>query len=68
LNLCNAYPELTLIKIVKVEYLSDYQLRLRFSDGAHGDYDFSRMLANDTVLTRPLKTSAGKLVASHEAV
>jgi hypothetical protein len=57
-----------MIKIVKVEYLSDYQLRLRFSDGAHGDYDFSRMLANDTVLTRPLKTSAGKLVASHEAV
>ena len=40
----------------KAEYLSGYQLRLTFSDGAHGDYDFSRLLANDTVLTHPLKT------------
>lgn len=44
-----------MIKIVKTDYLNGYQVRLVFSDGAHGDYDFSSLLANDTALTRPLK-------------
>jgi len=44
-----------MIKIVKADYLNGYQVRLVFSDGAHGDYDFSSLLANDTALTRPLK-------------
>lgn len=44
-----------MIKIVKADYLSDHQVRLAFSDGAHGDHDFSSLLANDSMLTRPLK-------------
>lgn len=44
-----------MIKIVKAEYLSGYQLRLTFSDGAHGDYDFAPLLTKETVLTKPLK-------------
>ncbi len=44
-----------MIKIVKAEYISEYKLRLTFSDGAQGDYDFAPLLANETVLTKPLK-------------
>lgn len=44
-----------MIKIVKAEHTRDYQLRLTFSDGAHGEYDFAPMLAKETVLTKPLK-------------
>jgi hypothetical protein len=44
-----------MIKIVKAEHTRDYLLRLTFSDGAHGEYDFAPLLAKETVLTRPLK-------------
>lgn len=47
-----------MIKIVKAEHLQHYQLRLFFSDGTQGDYDFSALLATDTVLTQPLKNEA----------
>ncbi len=30
-----------MIKIVKAEYIRDYQLHLTFSDGAQGDYNFA---------------------------
>lgn len=45
-----------MIKIVKAEYISEYKLRLTFSDGAQGDYDFAPLLAKETVLTKPLKS------------
>lgn len=44
-----------MIKIVKAEHTRDFQLRLTFSDGTHGEYDFAPLLAKDTVLTKPLK-------------
>jgi hypothetical protein len=46
-----------MIKIVKAEYIRDYQLRLTFSDGAQGDYDFAPLLAKETILTKPLKAT-----------
>lgn len=44
-----------MIKIIKAEYLHDFQLRLTFSDGEQGNYDLSPLLATETVLTKPLK-------------
>jgi hypothetical protein len=44
-----------MIKIVKAEYLSGYQLHLTFSDGAQGNYDLAPLLAKETVLTKALK-------------
>lgn len=45
-----------MIKIIKAEMIGQTQLRLTFSDGTQGDYDFAPLLAKDTVLTRPMKT------------
>ena len=45
-----------MIKIIKAETIGPTQLRLTFSDGTQGDYDFAPLLAKDTVLTRPMKT------------
>lgn len=44
-----------MIKIVKAEHISDYQLHLTFSDGAQGNYDLAPLLAKETELTKPLK-------------
>lgn len=55
-SLWNGSPERTLIKIVKAELLNPSRLRLTFSDGMQGDYDFAALLAHDTVLTRPLRS------------
>lgn len=44
-----------MIKIIKAETIGQTQLRLTFSDGMQGDYDFVPLLDKDTVLTRPLK-------------
>jgi hypothetical protein len=45
-----------MIKIVKADYICDYQLRLTFSDDTQGNYDFASLLAKETVLTQPLKS------------
>lgn len=44
-----------MIKIIKAETLGQTLLRLTFSDGTQGDYDFASLLAKETVLTQPLK-------------
>jgi len=44
-----------MIKIIKAETIGQTQLRLTFSDGTQGDYDFAPLLAKETVLTRPLE-------------
>ena len=44
-----------MIKIIKAEPLNASRLRLTFSDGMQGDYDFAPLLAHDTLLTRPLR-------------
>jgi Protein of unknown function (DUF2442) len=43
-----------MIKIVKAETIGQNQLRLTFSDAMQGDYDFTPLLAKETVLTQPL--------------
>ena len=40
----NVLPELTMIKIVKAEYIDQYRIRLTFSDGQQGEYDLSPFL------------------------
>jgi len=55
LSHCNASLEPTMIKIVKAEHIRQAQLRLTFSDGTQGDYDFAPLLAKETVLTLPLQ-------------
>ena len=40
------------VRVVSVEYVRDYQLRLRFSDGVQKIVDFSRWLTGDVF--RPL--------------
>lgn len=47
-----------MIQIVKAETIGKNQLRLGFSDGMQGDYDFSTLLAKEAVLTLPLKNPA----------
>jgi hypothetical protein len=44
-----------MINLVKTQYLNPAVLRITFSDGTQGDYDFAPMLAKETVLTRPLQ-------------
>ncbi len=44
-----------MIKIVKAEHVTQYQIRLVFSDEKQGEYDLAPLIAKDTDLTRPLK-------------
>jgi hypothetical protein len=44
-----------MIKLVSAKVLGAKALRLTFSDGSEGDFDFASVLARDTVLTRPLE-------------
>ena len=46
-----------MIKILQARYIKNAVIHLEFSDGSRGDYDFSGILARDTVLTRPLRAS-----------
>ena len=47
-----------IVKVVKVEALGDYRLRLRFSDGMQGEYDFSGLVAEDGPMVEPLRDPA----------
>ena len=47
-----------MIKLVRIEPLSDRTLGLHFSDGSHGAWSASEILAHDTVMTRPLENPA----------
>ena len=44
-----------MIKLVRIEPLSDRTLGLHFSDGSHGAWSAAGILAHDTVMTRPLE-------------
>ncbi|HET9032747.1 MAG TPA: DUF2442 domain-containing protein [Dokdonella sp.] len=44
-----------IIKLIAVESKGAYKLRLRFSDGAWGVYDFSRDVEASTPMTEPLR-------------
>lgn len=45
-----------IIKIVGIEKLGGYRLRLRFSDGTEGEHDFSEMVAMPGPMVAPLKS------------
>jgi hypothetical protein len=47
-----------MIKLIAVEPSAPRRLRLRFSDGAWGVFDFSGFIDADTVMTRPLADDA----------
>lgn len=51
-------PASTLIKISEIVARDGYRLRLRFSDGAVGEKDFSNLAATDAPMTRPLRDLA----------
>ena len=44
-----------MIKLIKAETMGANVIRLTFSDGRQGDYDFSPLLQKKTVMTRPLE-------------
>ncbi len=47
--------ELSLIKVVKVEPLGGYRLRLRFSDGSMGERDFADVVFAGGSMLDPLQ-------------
>lgn len=44
-----------MIKIIRARAVSDHIIRLEFSDGSAGDYDFTDLLSRETETVRPLK-------------
>ena len=47
-----------IVKVVKVEPLGGYRLRLLFSDGLQGEYDFSAIVAEGGPMVQPLREPA----------
>ena len=47
-----------IVKVVKVEALGGYRLRLRFSDGVQGEYDFSGIVGEGGPMVEPLRNQA----------
>ena len=47
-----------MIKIVAADYVSDHEIRLRFSDDSHGVFDFRQFLEAGTLMTEPLRDPA----------
>ena len=47
-----------MIRLVSATRVRDRVLRLAFSDGSEGEYDFSELLSRSTTLTRPLAEDA----------
>ncbi len=47
-----------IVKVVKVEALGGYRLRLRFSDGMQGEYDFSGVVGEGGSMVEPLRNLA----------
>jgi hypothetical protein len=51
-NRSRGFQELTVIKILRAQYLHNFVVQLDFSDGSVGDYDIAPLFARNTVLTR----------------
>jgi hypothetical protein len=47
-----------IVKIVRVEKLGSFRLRVRFSDGMEGERDFSDIVAESGSMVAPLKDPA----------
>lgn len=50
--------ELSLIKVLKVEPLGGYRLRIRFSDGSIGERDFADVVSAGGPMLDPLRDPA----------
>jgi len=46
-----------IVKVVKIEPLDGHRLRLRFSDGAEGERDFSDVVGEGGPMVEPLRDS-----------
>ncbi|MDP3406403.1 MAG: DUF2442 domain-containing protein [Brevundimonas sp.] len=46
------------IQVQKLKRLGDYRLKLWFSDGRAGEWDFSALASHDTPVTRPFRDPA----------
>jgi len=44
-----------IVKVVKVEAIGNYRLRIRFSDGTEGDRDFSDIVSEGGPMVEPMK-------------
>jgi hypothetical protein len=49
---------IALVKVLRLEALSGYRLRIDFSDGSVGDYDFADMIAAGGTMVEPLRDPA----------
>jgi hypothetical protein len=47
-----------IVRVRKLERLGDHRLKLWFSDGRAGEWDFSGITKRDTPMTRPLADPA----------
>jgi len=47
-----------IVKVVKLDKLGGFRLRLHFSDGTQGERDFSDIVAADGSMTEPLRDPA----------
>jgi Protein of unknown function (DUF2442) len=47
-----------IIRVIKVDRLGGYRLRLHFSDGTEGERDFSDMIADGGEMVEPLSEPA----------
>ena len=47
-----------MVKVVEVEPVGEWRLRLRFSDGSEGVHDFATLVAEEGEMLAPLKDSA----------
>ena len=47
-----------IVKVLKIEKLGGFRLRLYFSDGSRGDRDFSDIVAEGGPMVEPLKDPA----------
>jgi hypothetical protein len=47
-----------IVKVLKVEKLGGYRLRLHFSDGTSGERDFSDIVAEGGPMVEPLRDTA----------
>ncbi len=50
--------ELSLIKVTKAEPLGGHRLRLTFSDGSAGEWDFAELVAKNGSMVLPLRDPA----------
>ena len=47
-----------MIKVAKIKYLGEYRLRVAFSDGMAGEYDFSTIVSASGPMGEPLRDPA----------